>query len=136
MSYPHDGNPENSESIRPELAELIERTALGLDENRPEAVARRQKKNQRTTRTNVEDFCDSDSFIEYGGLAIAAQRMRRSEEELRVKTPADGLIAGIGSVNGDLFALVGIQYADDREIDRLAPIDAKHKTPFIGLGRR
>ncbi len=103
MSTPSQGNPESGHSIRPELAELIERTALGLDENRPEAVARRQKKNQRTTRTNVEDFCDPDSFIEYGGLAIAAQRMRRSEEELRVKTPADGLIAGIGSVNGDLF---------------------------------
>jgi len=103
MSTTSQGNPESGHSIRPELAELIERTALGLDENRPEAVARRQKKNQRTTRTNVEDFCDPDSFIEYGGLAIAAQRLRRSEEELRVKTPADGLIAGIGSVNGDLF---------------------------------
>jgi acetyl-CoA carboxylase carboxyltransferase component len=99
MSTPdHENGP-----IRPELAELFQRTALGLDENRPDATARRTKTNQRTARTNVEDLFDPDSFIEYGALAVAAQRFRRSEDELRAKTPADGLIAGIGSINGGLF---------------------------------
>ncbi len=99
MSTPDHGN----DAVRPELAELFQRTALGLDENRPDATARRTKTNQRTSRTNVEDLFDPDSFIEYGALAVAAQRFRRSEDELRAKTPADGLIAGIGSVNGGLF---------------------------------
>jgi len=99
MNTPDHGN----DAIRPELAELFQRTALGLDENRPDATARRTKTNQRTARTNVEDLFDPDSFIEYGALAVAAQRFRRSEEELRAKTPTDGLIAGIGSVNGGLF---------------------------------
>jgi acetyl-CoA carboxylase carboxyltransferase component len=89
--------------FRPELAELIERTALGLDENRPEAVARRKQSNQRTARANLQDLFDPGSFIEYGALAVAAQRFRRSEAELRAKTPADGLLAGIGSINGNLF---------------------------------
>ena len=37
------------------------------------------------------------------GLVLAAQRRRRSVEELIAKTPADGLVGGVGTVNGDLF---------------------------------
>ncbi|MBN1472024.1 MAG: hypothetical protein JW925_09600 [Syntrophaceae bacterium] len=91
------------DKLRPELVEMIKRHSFGLDENRYEAVAKRRQKNQRTARANVEDLCDAGSFIEYGALAIAAQRGRRSEEDLISKTPADGLIAGIGSVNGFFF---------------------------------
>ena len=80
----------DTNTIRPELAEMIKRHSFALDEKRPEAVAKRQQKNQRTARANVEDLCDAGSFIEYGVMAIAAQRGRRSEEELISKTPADG----------------------------------------------
>jgi acetyl-CoA carboxylase carboxyltransferase component len=93
----------DTNTLRPELIEMIHRHAFGLDENRPEAVAKRQKKNQRTARANVHDLCDAGSFIEYGALAIAAQRGRRLVDDLISKTPADGLIAGIGSVNGSSF---------------------------------
>ena len=93
----------DTKPIRPEFAEMIKRHSFGLDENRPEAVAKRQQKNQRTARANVDDLCDAGSFIEYGALAIAAQRGRRSVDDLISKTPADGLIAGIGSVNGSSF---------------------------------
>jgi len=89
--------------IRADLAEVIERHSLGLDERRPEAVQRMQQKNRRTARANVEGLCDPGSFIEYGALAVAAQRQRRSIDELMKRTPADGLIAGIGSVNAELF---------------------------------
>ena len=66
-------------------------------------VARRKEKNQRTARANVMDLCDEGSFIEYGALAIAAQRGRRKLDELIAKTPTDGMIAGVGAVNGSLF---------------------------------
>ncbi|HEV8714580.1 MAG TPA: biotin carboxylase N-terminal domain-containing protein, partial [Candidatus Binatia bacterium] len=89
--------------IRPDLAEVVERQALTLDAARPEAVARRRKTGQRTARENVTDLCDPDTFIEYGSLVIAAQRQRRSLEDLIKNTPADGMIAGIGQVNGHLF---------------------------------
>ncbi|MEW6444299.1 MAG: carboxyl transferase domain-containing protein [bacterium] len=91
------------EEIRPDLSEVVARHALGLDEARPEAVARRRKTGQRTARENVADLVDPGSFMEYGSLAVAAQRRRRSMEDLTRSTPADGLVAGIGSVNGDLF---------------------------------
>ncbi len=89
--------------IRPDLAEVLERHAIGLDAARPESVGRRRKTGQRTTRENVEDLCDPGSFVEYGPLVIAAQRRRRSIEDLIARTPADGMVAGIGKVNGDLF---------------------------------
>jgi acetyl-CoA carboxylase carboxyltransferase component/biotin carboxyl carrier protein len=89
--------------VRPDLAEVHERHRRGLDEARPEAVARRRRTGQRTARENVDDLCDPGSFVEYGPLVLAAQRRRRSEEELIEKTPADGLLAGVGRVNGDLF---------------------------------
>ncbi len=91
------------DAIRPDLAEVIERHSFTLDERRPEAVAKRRSKNRRTARENVNDLCDPNSFIEYGALIVAAQRGRRSLDELIRKTPADGLIAGVGTVNRDLF---------------------------------
>ncbi len=89
--------------IRPDLQEVIERHRRTLDEARPEAVAKRHAKNQRTARENVNQLCDPGTFIEYGSLAVAAQRARRSMEELIAKTPADGMITGVGRINGDLF---------------------------------
>ena len=89
--------------IRPDLAEVVERHAIGLDAARPQAVARRRKTGQRTSRENIADLCDPDTFVEYGPMVIAAQRQRRSLEDLIKNTPADGMIAGIGSINRDLF---------------------------------
>ena len=74
-----------------------------LDAARPQAVAKRHALGLRTARENIADLCDEGSFIEYGALAVAAQRQRRSEEDLIANTPADGMVTGIGSVNGLLF---------------------------------
>ena len=89
--------------IRPDLAEVEERRAKGYDENRDEATGRRRKTNQRTARENVNDLVDEGSFIEYGPMVIAARRRRTPLDELITRTPADGLIGGIGEINGDLF---------------------------------
>ena len=89
--------------IRPDLAQLFERRAYTLDENRPAAVARRRKTGQRTVRENIAHLMDPGSFKEYGPLVVAAQRSRRTRQWLRENTPADGLVAGVGTVNGDLF---------------------------------
>jgi len=132
--------------IRPDLIEVIDRHSFGLDERRPEAVARRQQKNQRTARANVKDLCD-DRFLEYGALTIAAQRQRRSMDDLISKTPADGLIAGIGSVNGSLFGenkarcmvmaydytvLAGTQgYFNHKKMDRMLKLAHEQRLPLV-----
>lgn len=92
-----------SETVRPELAELRLRTAGTLDAGRAEAIERRHAKGRRTARENIEDLCDPGSFEEYGRFVIAAQRARRTREDLVANTPTDGLIAGLARVNGDLF---------------------------------
>ena len=88
--------------IRPDLRELRERLAATTDAARPDAVARRRASGLRTARENIADLCDPDSFVEYGALAIAAQRGRRSLEDLIRRTPADGMVTGIGSINAAL----------------------------------
>jgi acetyl-CoA carboxylase carboxyltransferase component len=142
------GNKENDpDLIRPELAEVIARHSFGLDKNRPNAVAKRQQKNLRTARANVDDLCNAGSFIEYGALAIAAQRGRRSEDDLISKTPTDGLIAGIGSVNGSLFrddksrcmvmaydytVLAGTQgYFNHKKMDRMLKLAHEQRLPLV-----
>jgi acetyl/propionyl-CoA carboxylase alpha subunit/acetyl-CoA carboxylase carboxyltransferase component len=91
------------DSVRPDLAELLVRQAGVLDAGRPEAVARRRAKNASTARDNVAALVDDGTFLEYGSLAVAGQRRRRSLEELVAKTPADGVVVGFGAVNGTLF---------------------------------
>jgi acetyl/propionyl-CoA carboxylase alpha subunit/acetyl-CoA carboxylase carboxyltransferase component len=90
--------------IRPDLAAVIERHRGTLDAGRPNAVERRRKTGQRTARENVDDLLDPKSFIEYGGLAVAARRKRHSLEELIEQTPADGMVMGLGRVNGKYFS--------------------------------
>ena len=101
--------------IRADVAELRARQALTLDENRPDAVERRRRKDQRTARENIADLFDPGSFSEFGAFAVAAQRRRRGIDDLRLNTPADGIITGVGEVNGTLFApdrarCVGLAY--------------------------
>jgi acetyl-CoA carboxylase carboxyltransferase component len=89
--------------VRADLQRVIDRHALTLDAARPQALARRRSLGQRTARENISDLCDEGSFTEYGALAVAAQRSRRSEDDLMRNTPADGMVTGIGSINGDAF---------------------------------
>lgn len=89
--------------VRADLAEIAERHHMVLDEARPKAVARRRDAGKRTARENVYDLVDDKTFVEYGPMVVAAQKRRRTMEDLLVRSPADGLVTGVGSINGDLF---------------------------------
>ncbi|MFC6093611.1 acetyl-CoA carboxylase family protein [Saccharothrix lopnurensis] len=92
------------DEVRPDLAEALARH----DFARPGAEARRHAAGRRTARENIADLCAD--FVEYGGLAIAAQRGRRSLDELVERTPADGLVAGVGRVNGERVVALSYDY--------------------------
>ena len=133
--------------IRPDLAEAMERRRMTRDEARPDAVARRRKTGQRTARENVADLTDGSPFTEYGGLVIAAQRTRRPIEDLIARTPADGLVAGVGHVNGNLFeadkarcavlaydytVLAGTQgWKNHAKTDRLLTVAGRRRLPLV-----
>ncbi|HJQ83186.1 MAG TPA: carboxyl transferase domain-containing protein, partial [Candidatus Binatia bacterium] len=139
--------PADLAHVRPDLAEVERRHAGTEDAARPDAVERRRRTAQRTARENVTDLCDPGTFVEYGPLVIAAQRRRRSVEELIERTPADGLVAGIGRVNGELFdesrsrtvvmaydytVLAGTQgLQNHRKKDRLFELAARWRLPVV-----
>ncbi|HTU58685.1 MAG TPA: carboxyl transferase domain-containing protein, partial [Polyangiales bacterium] len=137
--------------IRPDLAEVHARHAYGFDQRRPDAVEKRHKLGRRTARENLADLIDPGTFTEYGALVIAAQRRRRPVQELIERTPADGLIGGIASVNGAMFddsvrtqcvvvsydytVLAGTQGTmNHRKKDRLFEVAAQSKLPLILFG--
>ena len=89
--------------MRKDLNELYKRKEFLKDKNRSESVKKRHNKGSRTARENITDLCDKNSFNELGSLITAGQTKRFSKEELIKKTPADGLVAGIGNINGKIF---------------------------------
>jgi acetyl/propionyl-CoA carboxylase alpha subunit/acetyl-CoA carboxylase carboxyltransferase component len=132
--------------IRPDLAVVLDRHRQTLDSERPDAVAKRRRRNQRTARENVDAICDPDSFVEYGPLVVAAQKTRKTIDELVKISPADGLVAGFGTVNGELFGesarcavlaydatvMAGTQGRESHRKDqRLFELAEKLRTPLI-----
>jgi acetyl/propionyl-CoA carboxylase alpha subunit len=133
--------------VRADLAELQSRRALTLDTARPEAVDKRHKLGLRTARENIDELCDPGSFHEYGAFTVAAQRSRRTMDDLIARTPADGLVMGIGRVNGALFrdvdarciamsydytVLAGTQGAKNHEKkDRMFELAAEWRLPVV-----
>jgi acetyl/propionyl-CoA carboxylase alpha subunit len=100
---PHPEEQPDPDAPRADLEEVRARKRFGDDADRPEMVARRHAEGRRTARENIADLCDAGSFVEYGGLAIAAQRSRRSLDDLIRRAPADGLVGGVGTVGADRF---------------------------------
>jgi acetyl-CoA carboxylase carboxyltransferase component len=139
--------PDGAPAERTDLAELQRRRALLGDDARPDAVAKRRARGQRTARANVAALVDPGSFEEYGGFAFAAQEARRTREDLEANTPADGLITGFARVNTevvgadraacavvayDATVLAGTQgYRNHAKKDRIFELIAKLRVPVV-----
>ncbi len=135
------------DAIRDDLQLLRERVAETLDNGRPAAVERRHRRGQRTARENIADLCDRDSFIEYGQLVVAYLHARKTDEELRAATPADGFVMGIATVNAGQFGeeaarvavgsydatvMAGTQgHKNHQKTDRLIDLARDHKIPLV-----
>ncbi|MEB8337121.1 acetyl-CoA carboxylase family protein [Streptomyces endophyticus] len=128
------------DAVRPDLAQVVARHAFGLDENRPEAVAKRHATGLRTARENIEDLCDPGTFTEYGALAVAAQRRRRPLDDLIRSTPADGMVTGTGRIGGapavtmsyDYTVLAGTQgHNNHRKTDRMLHLAEERGLPVV-----
>jgi acetyl-CoA carboxylase carboxyltransferase component len=135
-----NGDEPNLEEAREDLEAVIARHALGLDEARPEAVAKRREQNRRTARENLSELLDPETFVEYGPLIFAAQEGRRDREELIRRTPADGLVAGLGDIQGrpavvmsyDYTVLAGTQgMRNHLKKDRLFEIAERRRLPVV-----
>ncbi|HEX6394099.1 MAG TPA: carboxyl transferase domain-containing protein [Acidimicrobiales bacterium] len=134
-------------AIRPDLQEVLDRRAATQDAARPDIVAKRHSYGRRTARENLNDLCDPGTFVEYGGFAVAAQRARRTVDDLIMNTVADGFIGGTAHINGHLFSdelsrcavmsydymvLAGTQgYQGHRKKDRLFELAERSRLPVV-----
>ena len=132
-----DDEPEGE---RADLRTVRERHEIGLDPARPEVVARRHEHGRRTARENLDELVDEGTFVEYGPLLFAAQERRRSREELIARTPADGLVGGVGDVDGrpcvvmsyDYTVLAGTQgMRNHAKKDRLFEVAERRRLPVV-----
>jgi acetyl/propionyl-CoA carboxylase alpha subunit len=142
-----DARTSDATALRPDLVDVVERHAATLDAARPEAVVRRHVTGHRTARENLADLCDEGSLVEYGALAVAAQRSRRPVEELIAATPADGIVTGLATVNAarhgrdaarvavlayDYTVLAGTQgHFGHRKKDRILGVAARLGLPVV-----
>ncbi|MCB1700763.1 MAG: biotin carboxylase [Pseudomonadales bacterium] len=136
-----------TDDIRPELAAWRDRVARTLDEHRAEARAKRHAKGYRTARENVDDLADAGSFLEYGQLAVAAQRSRREYEDLQSNTAGDGIITGTCTINAaqvgaergraaiivnDYSVLAGTQgFFHHKKLDRICELAEDLSLPLV-----
>ncbi|HEY1840509.1 MAG TPA: carboxyl transferase domain-containing protein [Mycobacterium sp.] len=125
---------------RADLDEVRRRHLLTLDEGRPTAITKRHNQNRRTARENIADLIDPGSFVEYGALAVAAQRSRRSEDDLIANTPADGLVAGVARIGGAEAAVLSYDYTvlagtqgmrNHAKTDRVFELAARKRLPVV-----
>jgi acetyl-CoA carboxylase carboxyltransferase component len=131
---------EQANGERADLRTVRERHEIGLDAGRPEAVAQRRERGRRTARENLADLLDADTFVEYGPLLFAAQEARRPREELIARTPADGLVGGVGTLAGrrcvamsyDYTVLAGTQgIRNHAKKDRLFELAERRRAPVV-----
>jgi len=131
---------QRTEGERADLRAVRERHEIGLDAARPDAVASRHERGRRTARENLADLLDEGTLVEYGPLLFAAQELRRPREELIARTPADGLVAGVGEVEGracvamsyDYTVLAGTQgMRNHAKKDRLFELAERRRLPVV-----
>jgi acetyl-CoA carboxylase carboxyltransferase component len=125
---------------REDLKAVVDRHAIGLDAARADAVDKRHATGRRTARENLSDLVDDGTFIEYGPLMFAAQERRRDRQELIERTPADGLVGGVGEIDSraavvlsyDYMVLAGTQgMRNHLKKDRLFEVAERRRTPVV-----
>ncbi len=129
------------------LNDYRQRINQTLDAGREADVAKRHARGYRTARENLTDLIDHGTFVEYGQMAVAAQRGRRDYEELKTRTAADGIITGTATINADRFdgtdtnaavvindysVLAGTQgYFHHHKLDRLLSVAKQRQLPVV-----
>ena len=138
--------PPDPRRPRADLQALLDRRAQIDDSARPRrwrGVAPRAG----ARRARTWPTCSTPAACCYGAHAVAAQRSRRSLDDLQRNTAADGLITGTGSVNAALFGpersrvavmaydyavLAGTQgYFNHHKSDRLLEIAEAQALPLV-----
>lgn len=121
---------------RATLNELEERRRLGRRDVEPPRIGRRPAQGKLSARQRIDLLLDPGSFEEIGVLA------RSHQPSLRERTPADGLIAGSGAIDGrtvylvaeDAGVLAGTRgLVAETKAQRVRELALRHGRPFVAL---
>jgi acetyl-CoA carboxylase carboxyltransferase component len=129
-----------------DMATLIEqvreaREAVG-DEGRPGAVDRQHSEGKLTARERIDYLCDEGTFDEIGRLAAPYPTTPEVYDWEREDAPADGIVTGIGDVDGRPVAVMATDYTvkggsightGGRKIGRVADLAIDRGLPFVQL---
>jgi acetyl-CoA carboxylase carboxyltransferase component len=119
------------------INELNERREKALAMGGPEKLKKRHESGFLNARERIDYLLDESSFMESGLLATAIRK------EVRHKSPADGKIAGIGSIGGRRVALVANDFTvmgassaavNMKKIRHMKKISCQRGIPLILLG--
>ncbi len=100
------------------------------------AIARHHARGKLTARERIDRLLDPGSFQELGALA------RSQHPDFTDRTPADGVVAGWGTVEGrvvyvtseDATVLAGTRgRVGDAKVSRVRSLALEHRKPFIAL---
>ncbi len=114
------------------IQEVLDARARAMDDTRPEAVAKVHAKDKFTARERIDMVLDEGSFVEYGVLAIPANKSMTG--------PADGLVQGFGTVDGHPVGIASYDYTvqggtqtalNHGKFDRLLELVHDRRWPLI-----
>lgn len=118
--------------FRSDLQQVHDSHAALLDTNRPKAVAQQRKRGRWTTRESIAALVDTDSFVEYGGLARPAVP--------DMTGAADGIVMGTAQIGGrpvdllfyDYTVYAGTQSAiNHMKATRMFEHAERHRLPVV-----
>jgi acetyl-CoA carboxylase carboxyltransferase component len=121
--------------MKEKTEELNKWRASTLDANRQDAVEKQKSLNKLTARARNELLFDPGTFFEYGQLAEASNVPDK-------ETPADGVIIGIGQVNGRPVAVVNYDFTvlggsqgliNHAKTDHIHKIASEQSIPIVYL---
>ncbi len=127
--------------MKERVRDLEQRRAAKRAMGGPARLERQRKKGKLDARARLQLLFDSDRFEEFGMLAASEGKLAE-EESPDQPTPADGVITGIGEIEGRPVAVAAYDFTvlggsigevGERKVARLRDLALKNRIPIVWL---
>ncbi len=123
------------------VEELARRKAKAAEMGGAERVQRQRSRGKLDARARLQPLFDAGTFEEFGALAADAGQLPE-EMDASKPSPADGVITGVGEIDGRPVAAViydftvfggSISEIGERKVTRLRDLALKNRIPMVWL---
>src|SRR6266851_9461938 len=127
--------------MKERVRDLEQRRAAKRAMGGPARLERQKKKGKLDARARLQLLFDSNRFEEFGLLAASEGKLA-DEEPPDQPTPADGVITGIGEIEGRPVAVAAYDFTvlggsigevGERKVARLRDLALKNRIPIVWL---